>query len=235
VSVESTTASEPNLRGPSSSTGKLVAFLILVGSLSTLNYVLEYAGHPSKTQTENALYHYSTAVADAFVYGVILFVVLWITGRRRVLLAWRQPRRWLSALGLALLVLIGVFLVNAAIDPFLHAGREQAAIPSHWKPSYAGPYLANWLVVAGVAPFVEETTFRGLGCSLIDARLGGKVAIVAIGILFALSHGLLQALPELAIFGAALTWLRLRVDSVYPGMLVHSAFNSVALASVFFH
>ena len=39
----------------------------------------------------------------------------------------------------------------------------------------------------------------------------------------------------LIFFGSALAWLRSRVDSVYPGMLVHSAFNSLGLAAVFFH
>ena len=39
----------------------------------------------------------------------------------------------------------------------------------------------------------------------------------------------------LVFFGSALAWLRSRVDSVYPGMLVHCAFNSFALATVFCH
>jgi membrane protease YdiL (CAAX protease family) len=235
VSVQSTTASAPHLKGQSRSNGKLVAFLVFVVFVSTVNYLLEYAGHQKKSQTEQALYHYSTAVGDAVVYALILFVVFWIAGWKRDLFAWRSPRSWLKAAGWAVVVLLFVFVVNVALDPFLHAGREQGAVPTHWEPAHTGAYVANWLVVAGVAPFVEETTYRGLGCTLIYARFGGTVAIVSVGILFALSHGLLQALPELAIFGAALTWLRLRVDSTYPGMAVHSIFNSIALAGVFFH
>ena len=234
--MQSTTAPAPNLRGPSlRGTQKLAAFGALVATISSLNYLGTYAIHASKAQTENTLYHYSTAVLAVVVYALMLLFVLWIADWKREPLALRRPRNWLGALGLAALVFVGILLVNLAIDPFLHAGREQGTIPPHWLPAHAGAYAANWIVVAGVAPVVEEITYRGLGFTLIDARFGTTVAIVAIGVLFAVSHGLFQALPELAIFGAALAWLRSRVDSVYPGMLVHSAFNSVALAAVFMH
>src|SRR5256885_5488702 len=37
------------------------------------------------------------------------------------------------------------------------------------------------------------------------------------------------AFPFLAAFGIGLAYLRSRVDSVYPGMIVHGLFNAVAL------
>jgi membrane protease YdiL (CAAX protease family) len=40
-----------------------------------------------------------------------------------------------------------------------------------------------------------------------------------------------RAFPELAVFGSALAWLRSKTNSVYVGMLVHSAFNGIALAA----
>jgi len=213
-----------------------VAFLVLVGSVSALNYAGNYAVTTSKQTTETALFHYSTAVLATVIYGLILGLVLWIAKPwRRQLLAWRPPRSWLRALGLAVATLLVAGFVIAVIDSFLHGGREQGVVPKHFLHGHAGAYAANWVVVAGVAPFVEETTYRGLGYSLFAARWGITVAILATGLLFAASHGLLQAFPELAIFGFALAWLRSRTDSTFPGMLVHSAFNSFALASVFLH
>ena len=64
--------------------------------------------------------------------------------------------------------------------------------------------------------------------SLLE-RFGSWIAIAVVRITFALAHGLVQAFPELAIFGCALAWLRMRTTSVYPGMLVHGTFNAVAL------
>ena len=151
---------------------------------------------------------------------------------RNPLLALRAPRSWLKALGLAVATLLVAGLVISIIDSFLHGGREQGVVPKHFLHGHAGEYAANWVVIAGVAPFVEETTYRGLGFSLFLARSALWAAIFGSGIVFATSHGLVHALPELAIFGFALAWLRSRVDSVFPGMLVHCAFNSFALASV---
>ena len=65
-------------------------------------------------------------------------------------------------------------------------------------------------------------------------RLGPWPTIVAIGVAFGLYHGLVEALPELALFGSALAWLRWKTGSVFPGMLAHATFNAIGLLSVFF-
>jgi membrane protease YdiL (CAAX protease family) len=219
-----------------------VGFLALVGVVSALNYAGNYAGKSSKQSEDTALFHYSTAIGAVIVYALILFIVLWITAGspqrafsafRSPLLALRAPRSWPRALGLAVATLLVAGFVISIVDSYLHGGREQGVVPKHFLHGHTGEYVANWLVVAGVAPFVEETTYRGLGFGLFFARWGVSAAIFGTGILFATSHGLVDALPELAIFGFALAWLRSRVDSIYPGMLVHCAFNSFALASVF--
>jgi membrane protease YdiL (CAAX protease family) len=211
---------------------RLGFWLLLVALLIAQGFAGTYGS--GDTKNTDILYEYSTAVGDAIVYGVILLLVLWIAGWRRDILALTRPGSWREALLLAGAVLVGSYIVIALLlDPLFHGGREQGVVPTHWLPAHAGAYAANWVVVAGVAPFVEELAYRGVGYSLLLARYGKWPAIVAVGILFAASHGLLQAFPELAVLGCALAWLRSRTGSVYPGMLVHSAFNSIALAYVF--
>ncbi len=234
MNAQSATAPEPNVGGRPT-TGKLVGWLALVAAISAVNYLGNYAVGSGSSNKASVLYSYSNAVGGAVIYAIMLALLLWIVGRRADLLALRRPQFWLKALGLALAVFLVATVANALMDPFLHAGREQGVVPKHWMPEHAGAYAANWIVVAGVAPFVEELTYRGAGVSLLIDRWGSRVTIFGVGILFALSHGLLQALPELATLGCLLAWLRLRTQSVYPGMLVHATFNSVALASVFWH
>jgi hypothetical protein len=212
--------------------GKLAAWLGVVGVLITIGYASTFAA-AGKTDTDE-LYHYSTAVGAIVEYAILLGLVLWIAGPDRELLALRRPPSWLVALALAAGVLIASYILIAVVlDPFLHGGREQGAVPTRWLPAHAGAYAANWLVVGVIDPFVEEVTYRGLGFSLLR-RYGSGFAILAVGLLFAASHGLVQAFPELAVLGCALAWLRGKTESVYPGMLVHGAFNSIALAAVFF-
>jgi membrane protease YdiL (CAAX protease family) len=71
--------------------------------------------------------------------------------------------------------------------------------------------------------------FRGVGFSLVAARFGAEPAIVGTGVLFGLYHGLVLGLPILIAFGIGLAWLRDRQNSTIPGMVLHAAFNAIAL------
>jgi membrane protease YdiL (CAAX protease family) len=206
---------------------RLVAWFLFVALISAVAYASRFtSGRPDR----DALYQWSTAAGEVAVFAVIVVITLAIAGSQQQLLALRPPASWRSALLLCLLLLVVVYALIAAIDPLLHGGREQGLTPTGWQPRHADAYAANFVVIAGVAPFAEELLFRGLGFSLVR-RFGRWQAIVAIGVAFALYHGLVQALPELALFGCVLAWLRSKTGSVYPGMLLHAAFNAVALVA----
>jgi uncharacterized protein len=192
--------------------------------------VLAYAGRASGGKPpEDALYQWGTAFAAAIVYAVVLGLLMLIARGENGLFALRPPRSWPRALGWAFLVFVLVLIIGAALDPFLDAGEEQGLTPSNWDADRAAPFLANAVVVAGLAPVVEELTYRGLGFGLLRPY-GAASAIVGVGLAFGLAHGLIEALPILALFGIGLAWLRERTDSVYPAILLHAAFNSFALA-----
>jgi hypothetical protein len=205
----------------------LALWASFVLTFAALSYSVRFSeGKPEK----DVLYKWSTAAAGLAQFVVVALIVYGIAGlgRRRNLLALRRPTSWRLAgligvgIGIAMLVLLGV------LGPLLDPGQEQGLTPDHWEPAHAAAYVGNALVVAVVAPVVEELTFRGLGYSLL-ARFGRWTAIVLVGVLFALAHGLVEAFPFLAAFGAMLAYLRSRVDSVYPGMIVHAVFNATAL------
>jgi hypothetical protein len=192
---------------------------------------VEYASRlAGGTLDRNVLYRYSTAAGSVVVYVFLLLLVLAISGWRRDLLGLRRPASWPKAIGLMVALLVGVYITIAVLEPLLHGGREQGLTPSGWQPKHAGAYAANFVVIACAAPLVEELMFRGLGFSLLE-RFGRWPAILIVGVTFALAHGLIQAFPELAIFGCSLAWLRAKTNSVYPGMLLHGTFNAFALVA----
>ena len=204
---------------------RLIVWLALMAGLVTLAYASRAAvGKPEK----DVLYHYSSALSVAVQYAILITVVAAIAGASRSLLGLRRPAPWPRALRLAGSVFVLIYVSTAILDQFLHAGREQGLTPSTWEPQHAGAYAVNFVMIAVVAPIAEELTYRGLGYSLL-ARYGRWTAILGTAILFGLSHGLVEGLPVLTLFGIGLGWLRSRVDSVYPGMLVHGAFNGLAL------
>ena len=89
----------------------------------------------------------------------------------------------------------------------------------------AAAFAANFVVVALVAPFVEELTYRGLGFAAVRDAFGAAAAVAVTGIAFGLAHGLVIALPVLTIFGVILALLRLKTASLYPPIALHALFN----------
>ena len=209
--------------------GRLIAWCAFVLAFAALGYVGRFAGG---RPPDDALYRWSTVQGGLIQFALIALIVWAIAGggRHSELFALRRPTSWGTAAKIGVGIVIGMIVLTAALEPVLQPGEEQGLTPDDWNPDRAVPYVANSLVIAGVAPVVEELTFRGLGFSLLQ-RYGTWVAIVLVGIAFGLAHGLVQAFPFLAAFGAGLAYLRSRTGSVYPAIIVHMLFNTVSLVA----
>jgi hypothetical protein len=199
----------------------LVAFLIALG----------YGTRASEGKPDpQVLYEWSTAIGGFVQDGILLVIVLAIAGFSARLLALRRPRSIPTTAKVLGVALVAIYFFEIIYTRLVHVGNEQGLTPSHWEPHHAAAYIANAIVICTWVPFVEELTYRGLGYSLLE-RFGRWPAIIAVGILFGLAHGLIESLPVLAVFGAVLAWIRSRTDSVYPGMVLHSLFNLIALVA----
>jgi membrane protease YdiL (CAAX protease family) len=215
--------------------GALIAWLVFVGIFAALNYAAQLSG----TETPDDLaYRYSSSIVAFVQYWVILGIVMAIALISRVELrsafAIRRPTSWPRAIGVAILALFAIYLAAFVYERLLslfgdwNPTDEQGLVPDGWDSSRAGAFVAFFLVVTLVAPAVEELTYRGLGLSLL-VPYGVPFAILVTGVLFGAAHGLLVALPVLAIFGIVVGWLRVRTNSIYPPMLLHATFNATAL------
>jgi membrane protease YdiL (CAAX protease family) len=212
--------------------GKLAGWLTLAFLLAALSYGGRLSsGKPSP----NSLYQYSLAAGTLVLELVVLAAVLLIArGLDRRTLGVRAPRSWKKAAGLALGLFVAIVIVEQVLESVLHAAREQGLEPTRWEPSHATAFAVNALVVVCVAPFVEELTFRGLGIAVL-LPFGQMTAVLGTALAFAAAHGLIEGFPALFVFGVAIAYLRLRTESVFPGMLFHATFNGVALGLSFLH
>jgi membrane protease YdiL (CAAX protease family) len=199
-------------------------------AFATLSYTLRFtSGKPPK----DLLYKWSTVAGNLFQFAIIAAIVYGIAGLsrdRRGVLALRRPTSWRTAIRIGIGVGIGIFVLTIILTPLLEPGREQGVTPDTWQPEHLSAYLANGIVVAVIAPIVEELTFRGVGQSLLSF-VGRWPSMVIVGIAFGAAHGLVEALIVLVPFGIALAWLRDRTRSVVLGMVVHGLFNGIALAA----
>lgn len=208
---------------------RLTAWALLVGAVSALEYAARLSGSTHSTSTRNEVYSYSAFAGGLVFYGLILVVVLAIAYGRPDFLALRPPGG--RPLRTAASVFASIYIVEVLVTllPIRNPGNEQGLTPAHWEPAHAGAFAANVVLLVGVAPFVEELTFRGVGQSLLQP-FGRWQSIIGIGIAFGLWHGLVQAELVLIPFGIGLAYLRDRTRSAIPGMFVHAAFNGLALA-----
>ena len=86
-----------------------------------------------------------------------------------------------------------------------------------------------------LAPFVEETIFRGFLYPVIARRLGVAAGIGITGTLFGLMHaaqlwGGWGQIALLIFVGLALTWVRARTGTVAASFFVHLGYNGLQLA-----
>jgi membrane protease YdiL (CAAX protease family) len=208
---------------------RLTAWALVVGAVSALEYSIRLSGHASRATTRNEVYSFSAFAGGLVFYGLILGLVLAIAYERTDFFALRRPGGHPLRTAAGVFVSIYICEVLVTLLPIRNPGNEQGLTPAHWEPAHAGAFAANLVLLVGFAPIVEELTFRGLGQSLLRP-FGRWQSIIGVGVAFGLWHGLVQAELVLIPFGIGLAYLRDRTRSVVPGMVVHAAFNGLALA-----
>lgn len=209
------------------SAGALAGWVGFVLAFATLQYAGRFA---SNDRPADLAFRWETSVAafisSAIVLGIAVLLAYRIGIRRAFAL--RPPRSWRTAVLVAGLIILAMLALSSLLDPVIDPEEEQGLVPTSWDPDRAAQFVAFALAVTVVAPVVEELMFRGVGFTLLEP-LGEWVAILGVGLAFALVHGLVEGFVIIFAFGVGLAYLRSRTDSIYPCMLLHSAFNAIAL------
>lgn len=153
------------------------------------------------------------------------------------------PREGIRALGLrptrlgpatvatilGFLVIIGCsllygFLLQVFKIP-LHTNSDALLQQAKYAP------LSTLALVAGavlIAPICEEIFFRGFLFGGLLERMRFWPATLISAFLFALAHGDIGSFAVLFVFGLVLAYVRWRVGSIWPGMIIHAANNATA-------
>lgn len=223
-----TTSSPTSSRRSRTHNGKAAAIW-----LGVCGFLIASAFYLASLETEDdgeALYDGGLAVAGAIQYAIIVLIAVGIArlfpnpmnalGLRRFRARWV----WIS-----FVVVLATLVVGIALEPVLHGGEEQGLAPDEWQPEHATAFVVNSAMIVLVAPFVEELFFRGIGVRALTV-FGTVTAIVLSGIVFGAVHGVLGALPPLALFGIGLAWIRVRSGSIWPGFIAHAAYNGIGVA-----
>lgn len=177
----------------------------------------------------------SNFIALVLLSQVVAAVILYLIVARR-LKAKKVP--W-SSLGLrkfnawrALAYIAGWPLVIVAAGIMITIVTSLAGIAPPDNSSAASGILYSSNVLLGLvlaalfAPLIEEILFRGMLFSAFSARYGYGYGIVLSSLVFAVIHlNPLQMLTGI-ILGPYLCWMYKRLNSIYPGMVLHALHNA---------
>jgi membrane protease YdiL (CAAX protease family) len=184
-------------------------------------------------------------IISALLEGIFLIAPLIIVSRQPIPDAtWRERLSWLglrrTALEpAALIVLVGAALGigGSALYSWLISFLKlpiQNNTEALVRQAQSAPFTTLGLLVASVvvAPICEEIFFRGFafvgllkGMSLVPAMLVSAA-------IFAIAHTDIGSLVPLFIIGVALAWARWRSDSLWPGVIIHTLNNLLALLTL---
>lgn len=85
--------------------------------------------------------------------------------------------------------------------------------------------VIDFLAVVLMAPLVEELLFRGVIYDALCAFVPAGAAVVFQAMLFGSTHGTLLWILYSTLIGCVLGYVRKRTNSLWPCILMHSAFN----------
>ncbi|MGM0560631.1 MAG: CPBP family intramembrane glutamic endopeptidase [Pseudomonadota bacterium] len=135
---------------------------------------------------------------------------------------------------LAIAAIPAVAVVNIIVSSFKGAPLEnpQMDLLNPGELS-AGPVLLTLFAAGLVAPIVEEVVFRGFFYGWLRTRYGQVLSMGISAGLFSLLHGIAIMIPALFVVGLMLAWIYEKSGSLWPAIVMHSAFNCIMLGLLY--
>jgi len=181
-------------------------------------------------------------VGSLLLYGAAaLAIVSWLRGIRRYEISWATFGYHPAPLSRLAAVAFGIYpatILTSAVVTALTVAFVQKVLRGHFsnpqtQAIFGGvrPTVPNiallLLLVAVLAPLVEETLFRGVLYQLLRNKLPVSVAAVVSAAIFAAAHAIPIIFPVLFITGVALALTFEYCHSIYGSALLHGLVNGV--------
>jgi len=169
--------------------------------------------------------------ASALGWIPVLVLIAWLVRGHHAgpWLAWRSDRAYRRLTVIA----AGAATIAAAVGLSLLAG--DVSTPLEETIRTRADLVAMVVYALTVAPLVEEVFFRGYLYRAVRDTFGPWLAVLLVGLVFGLFHGLQYAgvplaLAAVTLMGLVTTWVRKHTGALVPCILLHVAYNIVGVA-----
>lgn len=214
----------------------LVAGLLVGGSVSSGGGV-----RVRLTPLEDLIAAIGTLVLTTVIEAAFLIAPLYLAIRTRapgapLSDAFRALGFRRAPLGLSLGLIAGGFVLTLAIELIyglivqltrlnLQTNVDVLNAQARYMPLVVVATLIGAVVVA---PFCEETFFRGFALAGFLRGMGIWPAVILSAVLFTIAHGDVGSSVPILALGLVLAYARWRTGSIWPGIALHIANNSLA-------
>ena len=109
---------------------------------------------------------------------------------------------------------------------------DMEQIPISDDSSLSSPFFLALLFISIViiAPITEELAYRGLLLDFLKEKYGDWPAIIVSSLLFGIVHVIPSAIAVATFGGLIYGWLRIKTDSLWPGIFCHAIWNVFAFS-----
>jgi membrane protease YdiL (CAAX protease family) len=144
----------------------------------------------------------------------------------------RRLRRIGPAVGAAAVVYFAFLASSWALSAIFGNPPDQQLVTDIKHEQTTLVLVVFAVMTCFVAPVAEEIFFRGFMFRVFNAKLGPVWGTLLASVIFGLVHAPnpVLGLIALAVLGAGLCLLYLRVQSIIPGMALHALNNSITFA-----
>ena len=211
----------------------ILLYLVPVGMLAVAAYIVQRLALNPAADVRVVLQSLSALAIEG-----LLVLPVWVLAVLRKRGGWAAVgfRRFVPLLGLTLplayliVAFIGEGLWGAVI--FTMKWPTQRSM----EPIFGGNPLGiaiGFVAISIVGPVAEETFFRGFVIGGLRRRFGAIGALLLSALFFSLLHPPYTIFPIIFLLGALLGLLYLQTGSLWPGILMHGLFNTVAFIAQF--
>ncbi|GLC27147.1 CPBP family intramembrane glutamic endopeptidase [Roseisolibacter agri] len=133
-----------------------------------------------------------------------------------------EAARWIVPAAAAMVAVVMAALV--VLPRFIRIPPDKTTFLDAYLDQPLGP-AAVFVMVAVIAPLLEEFVFRGWMQRSLERRTAAWTAIALTAATFGVVHGDLFGLPLRIAFGVASGYLAWRTRSIWPSVVLHGAYN----------
>lgn len=182
---------------------------------------------------QNKLY---SGTLIGFIMSIVFMLAIYFIALKPKHLKWNevglnrfQKSYWKNIIGWSLVLIVVSILMLIVMD-IVGVGYENNKTESVQSQLTPFHFIIGFVSAAIISPIYEEILYRGFLYRWLRSNYGLRSGLLLSSFIFMLVHiPTYNVLPVTFVSGLLFAWTYEKTKSVFPGMIIHSTFNAIAM------